>query len=67
VQALVQGIAEAGLLVRINSQVLDDINNQRGYADFVNNTMLTGSSSFMTVNAFQGVAQPYMGYQGYRW
>ena len=67
IQALIQGIAEAGLLVRINSQVLDDISSQRGYADFVNNTMLTGTSSFMTVNAFQGAAQPYMGYQGYRW
>ena len=67
INALAQGIADTGLLVRIQSQVLDDINNQRGYADFVNNTLLTGTQSFMTYNSFQGSAQPFMGYQGSRW
>jgi hypothetical protein len=67
IDALVRGISETGLTVRINSQVLDDINNQRGYADFVNNTLLTGNQSFMTYNVYQGGAQPYMAQQSRRW
>ena len=67
INGLVNGIAETGLVVRAQSQVIDDINNQRGYADFVNNTLLQTGNSFMTYNTFQSSAQPYMGYQGYRW
>lgn len=67
IDALVRGISETGLAVRINSQVLDDINNQRGYADFVNNTLLTSNQSFMTYNAYQGGNQSYMSQQGRRW
>lgn len=67
INALVQGVSESGLAVRINSQILDDINNQRGYADFVNDAILTGNSSFITYNSYQGATQQHMGYQGYRW
>lgn len=67
INGLVASIAETGLIVRAQSQVTDDINNQRGYADFVNNTLLQTSNSFMTYNTYQSVAQPHMMYQGSRW
>lgn len=67
ISALLQGITETGLMVRTQSQVLDDINNQRGYADFVNNTLSSSSQSFMSYNTFQGQSQPFMGYQNTRW
>lgn len=67
VNALVQGIAETGVSVRTNAQVLDDINAQRGYAEFINDAILTGNQTFMNYNTYNAVQNPWTGYQGHRW
>jgi len=50
IAGLGQGIVDSGMLVRINSQALDDINQQRGVPDFINNSLVTNNSGFVVSN-----------------
>lgn len=68
IQGLGQGIVDSGMLVRVNSQALDDINQQRGVPDFINNSLIQGNSGFLVSSTPYGSAAGYnVGGNSGRW